>query len=151
MTYMEYLGWDSTSSQITKHRNIFEHWKLNYSASSTVPHTVACYLAYSVVFYWKYIMAYSGILSGVMFGKYSGILSGVNSGILAGICSGALAVIHSGILLAKYLAFYLVRYFEILPNLLPFFLAYRTFSLARSLQLRSGRAHCDPELAVEVR
>ena len=66
-----------------------------------------------------------GILSGISSGICSGISSGISSGILSGKSSGILSGISSGILS--------------LTSFLTFF------------SLRSGSAHCDLEVAVEVR
>ena len=77
----------------------------------------------------------SGILSGICSGISSGILSGKSSGILSGISSGILSDISSGILSGILSG----RWGPAVPT-----------AIWKS-RLRSGSAHCDLEVAVEVR
>ena len=85
----------------------------------------------------------SGICSGISSGISSGILSGKSSGILSGISSGILSDISSGIL-------------SDIPSGISSGILSGRWGLAVptgiwSSRLRSGSAHWDLELAVEVR
>ena len=93
----------------------------------------------------------SGISSGILSGKSSGILSGISSGILSDISSGILSGISSGIL-----SDISSGILSDLPSGISSGILFGRWGLAVptgiwSSRLRSGSAHWDLELAVEVR
>ena len=104
---------------------------LAYLLAFYLANLLAFYLTYLLAFYLAYLLACSGISSGILSGKSSGILSGISSGILSDISFGILSGISSGILSG--------RWGPAVPTGIW------------SSRLRSGSAHWDLELAVEVR
>ena len=101
----------------------------------------------------------SGILSGISSGICSGILSDISSGISSGICSGISSGISSGILSGKSSGILSGILSDISSGILSGIssgiLSGRWGPAVPtglwSSRLRSGSAHCDLEVAVEVR
>ena len=119
----------------------------------------------------------SDILSGILFGIPSGILSGISSGILSGISSGILSGISSGILSGISHGILSVISSDILSGICSDILSGICSDILSGISsdilsdilsgilsgissdilsltffpLRSGSAHCDLEVAVEVR
>ena len=93
----------------------------------------------------------SGISSGILSGKSSGILSGISSGILSDISSGILSGISSGILsdISSGILSYIPS--GISSGILSGRWGPAVPTGIWSSRLRSGSAHWDLELAVEVR
>ena len=113
---------------------------LAYLLAFYLANLLAFYLAYLLAFYLAYLLAF--------YLAESGILSGISSDIVSDISSDILSGISSAFCLAYLLTFFLTFF-------LAFYLAYLlTFYLTSFLTffpLRSGSAHCDLEVAVEVR
>ena len=93
----------------------------------------------------------SGISSGILSGKSSGILSGISSGILSDISSGILSGISSGILSDISSGILSDIPSGISSGILSGRWGPAVPTAIWKSRLRSGSAHCDLELAVEVR
>ena len=127
-------------------------------------HTILeVYMAYSFWFYLIFFPVYTGIyfdiLSEILSGIYSDILSGIYSGILSDILSdiysgippGIFSRFHSGILSGIYSDILFDILSRILSSIYSDILSGILSDILSGVWLRSGSAHWDLELAVEVR